>query len=70
LLVNRATANDTAVQRFPLHFLMRVDQAFLDAVDAWRRVQPDLPARAEAVRRLVRQALDQGESMNDRSTPD
>jgi hypothetical protein len=27
----------------------------LEALDAWRRKQPDLPSRAEAVRRLVAQ---------------
>ena len=26
-------------------------------VDEWRRQQPDLPNRAEAIRRLVKQAL-------------
>jgi hypothetical protein len=34
-------------------FQMRVSPAFLQAVDAWRRQQPDLPPRAEAIRRLV-----------------
>ena len=29
----------------------------LARVDAWRRLQPDLPPRAEAIRRLVEQAL-------------
>lgn len=28
------------------------------ALDEWRRAQPDLPSRAEALRRLVRLALD------------
>jgi hypothetical protein len=28
------------------------------ALDEWRRQQPDLPSRAEALRRLVRMALD------------
>lgn len=45
------------MQRYPFHFLMRVDQGFLDEIDAWRRAQPDLPPRAEAIRRLVRVAL-------------
>jgi hypothetical protein len=54
------------VQRFPLSFLMRVNQAFLDAVDEWRRGQPDLPGRAEAVRRLVEQALEKSEPPDER----
>jgi hypothetical protein len=29
----------------------------LDAVDDWRRGQPDLPSRPEAIRRLVSRAL-------------
>jgi len=38
-------------------FQMRVSQSFLKKVDDWRRMQPDLPARAEAIRRLVDKAL-------------
>jgi hypothetical protein len=34
-------------------FQMRVSPAFLRLVDDWRRKQPDLPSRAEAIRRLV-----------------
>lgn len=34
-------------------FQMRVDDAFLKELDNWRRLQPDLPARAGAVRRLI-----------------
>lgn len=39
----------TRTQRFE----MRLDQRDLDRLDAWRAKQPDLPSRAEAVRRLV-----------------
>jgi hypothetical protein len=38
-------------------FEMRVEASFLAAIDEWRRHQPDLPPRAEAIRRLVDQAL-------------
>jgi metal-responsive CopG/Arc/MetJ family transcriptional regulator len=38
-------------------FEMRVPGSFLAAIDAWRRTQEDLPSRAEAIRRLVEQAL-------------
>jgi hypothetical protein len=38
-------------------FEMRVSKAFLGSVDAWRRTQADIPPRAEAIRRLVEQAL-------------
>jgi hypothetical protein len=34
-------------------FEMLVDPAFLQRLDNWRRKQPDLPSRAEAIRRLV-----------------
>ena len=34
-------------------FKMRTDAAWLSTLDTWRRTQPDLPSRAEAVRRLV-----------------
>ena len=36
---------------------MRLDRETLDQVDRWRSDQHDLPSRAEAVRRLVGQAL-------------
>lgn len=29
----------------------------VEAIDAWRREQPDLPSRAEAIRRLVERGL-------------
>jgi hypothetical protein len=29
----------------------------VDAIDEWRRKQPDLPSRSEAIRRLVRLGL-------------
>jgi hypothetical protein len=36
---------------------MRVSEEFLRKVDNWRRGQADLPSRAEAIRRLIDQAL-------------
>ena len=38
-------------------FQMRVTEEFLRTIDDWRRKQPDLPSRAEAIRRLVAQAV-------------
>ncbi|MCP3475646.1 hypothetical protein NLM33_35830 [Bradyrhizobium sp. CCGUVB1N3] len=38
-------------------FEMRVPASFLKMVDEWRRRQPDLPPRAEAIRRLVELGL-------------
>ena len=38
-------------------FQMRVSEDFLRKLDAWRRTQPDLPSRAEAIRRLVDKGL-------------
>jgi len=38
-------------------FQMRASAEFLQKVDDWRRAQPDLPSRAEAIRRLVELAL-------------
>lgn len=37
---------------------MRVSQQFLQRVDEWRRKQPDLPNRSEAVRLLVERGLE------------
>jgi hypothetical protein len=36
---------------------MRASKEFLDRLDDWRRKQPDLPSRAEAIRRLIARAL-------------
>jgi hypothetical protein len=36
---------------------VRCDATFLKALDDWRRQQEDIPSRAEAIRRLVEQAL-------------
>jgi hypothetical protein len=35
----------------------RLSDEFLEKLDDWRRQQPDLPSRTEALRRLVEQAL-------------
>ena len=42
---------------------MRLSDEFLERLDEWRRKQPDLPSRAEAIRRLTTamlQILDKG----------
>ena len=36
---------------------MRASPEFMKILDDWRRQQPDLPGRAEAIRRLVDLAL-------------
>lgn len=36
---------------------MRVSEDFLRLVDDWRRQQPDIPSRSEAIRRLVEIAI-------------
>ena len=36
---------------------MRVSDEFLRSIDEWRRGQPDLPPRAEAIRRLIAMGL-------------
>lgn len=43
-------------------FEMRLDPRAIEKVDAWRRRQPDLPSRAEAVRRLMGTGLSTSES--------
>ena len=34
-------------------FQMRLSNEFLERLDEWRRKQPDLPSRAESIRRLT-----------------
>lgn len=38
-------------------FQMRATEEFLRRIDDWRRSQPELPSRAEAIRRLVELGL-------------
>lgn len=38
-------------------YQMRVTEEWLAKIDEWRRKQPDIPSRAEAIRRLVGKAL-------------
>jgi len=38
-------------------YQMRVTEEWLATIDEWRRKQPDLPQRAEAIRRLVEKGL-------------
>lgn len=38
-------------------YQMRVTEEWLATIDDWRRQQPDLPSRAEAIRRLVEKGL-------------
>jgi len=40
---------------------IRVDEEFLKRLDDWRRKQPDLPTRTEALRRIADQVLIAGE---------
>lgn len=41
-------------------FEMVASERWVSAVDDWRRAQPDLPSRAEAIRRLVETGLQGG----------
>jgi hypothetical protein len=54
----------SAVQR--LNLIAPLD--WLKRIDAWRRHQPDLPSRSEAIRRLVDLGLEAGER-RDKSKP-
>ena len=38
-------------------FQMRATDEFLRRIDDWRRQQPELPSRAEAIRRLIEAGL-------------
>jgi metal-responsive CopG/Arc/MetJ family transcriptional regulator len=39
-------------------FLLVTPASLLERVDEWRRRQPDIPTRSEAIRRLMAYALD------------
>jgi hypothetical protein len=38
-------------------FNMRLSDRLIGEIDEWRRAEPDLPGRSEAIRRLLAQAL-------------
>jgi hypothetical protein len=41
----------------PIAVMARLTRAQAEAIDAWRRLQPDIPTRPEAIRRLAEIAL-------------
>jgi uncharacterized protein len=47
------------MQALSERFEMRLDQDTLRAIESWRAGQPDVPSRAEAIRRLVLRGLSQ-----------
>ncbi len=44
-------------------FEMRAPTDLLRSVDDWRRQQPDLPSRSEAIRRLIEAGLKAGDKI-------
>lgn len=51
-------------------FGMRVDPSFFEVLDNWRRLQPRIISRAEAIRQLVRKAVEaDGITMSRRPRP-
>jgi hypothetical protein len=55
--VNTCYVQAMATDEMTARFEMRSSEEWLRRVDDWRRLQPNLPSRAEAIRRLVEQAL-------------
>jgi hypothetical protein len=49
-------------------FQMRVAPEWLSMIDEWRRSQPDIPSRAEAIRRLVDMGLGRALTVNPDAT--
>jgi len=43
--------------RKPTRFELRLPPKLGDAIDAWRRKEPDIPPRTEAARRLIELGL-------------
>lgn len=53
-MTDMAKDTDSALSE---RFEMRLSKGLIAHVDAWRRQQPDLPPRAEAIRRLIELGL-------------
>lgn len=53
ILSNTPSSSEMKTERFEL----RLSSELLARIDEWRRNQPDLPTRSEAIRRLVESGL-------------
>lgn len=55
--VNAKKAGRPPGRDFPVAVQLRLTEAQAVAIDDWRRQEPDLPSRSEAIRRLVEFAI-------------
>ena len=55
--------------RKPTRFEIRLPPALGDAIDEWRRTQPDLPPRATAARRLIEIGLEAAKATDPDTMP-
>jgi hypothetical protein len=53
----RHTSDMTKPSIYPFKSLMALTHEMVAEIDEWRRRQPDIPHRAEAIRRLIRLGL-------------
>jgi len=56
-IVNGSYVSFMTEDLLSVRFEMRSTSGWIAAVDDWRRKQPEIPSRAEAIRRLVDLAL-------------
>jgi hypothetical protein len=47
-----------------------ISKSQISTIDEWRRHQPDLPSRSEAIRRLIEAGLTAKPATDDSGTPD
>jgi metal-responsive CopG/Arc/MetJ family transcriptional regulator len=51
--------NTIAITSLPQHGVqLRLDAKLFQLVENWRRSQPEIPSRSEAIRKLVRKAME------------
>lgn len=50
-------------------FRMRVSDVWLHELDEWRRLQPDIPGRSEAARRIVSERIEADATKATRTKP-
>jgi hypothetical protein len=53
-----STCYQEVTMNLSIPFPIRVSPEFLEKIDQWRVKQPDIPTRAESIRRLVEKALE------------
>jgi hypothetical protein len=65
MLDMRHISHMARAERFPVKLVLGITRETDDALTDWRRQQPDIPSRSEAIRRLIELGLKIARSIAD-----